>query len=1676
MLNSRFRWFTAIVLILGSYFNLAKSALAISPPPGTLIDNTATASFEGNTSGITRTATSNTVTLQVVEVAGITVQYTGNTEAPSNVTNAGVYQGIAGINTGDVVYFDFTLTNVGNDPTRFFIPNNAVITGGNLQGNIQIIAVDPDGTGATPEKSLAPVSVVTGDNTINLLGSPDGYIPVGGIVKVRIPVKVTETTVGNPISVVLGNTSPTNSQNVNYVNSGNDVYTVDFANGTVVPTATGYTGTTAEATGTPVGGEKEASATGTVNLAEIPVIQGFKSVKLTNDADSSGSVSSNDELTWTVVYKNTSNVAIPNFQMSDLLDTDTTRTGASAITVSVTINGVNQTAPTLNASYTGLSGNTNLLQTNYTLPANGVITVNIPVKVVNGTVNNTLISNQTTATGDNLLSSGILTDNIDNTTTLPQYVTIPSGSITQEQFGSIDPTITITGTPTLQGYKSVKLTTDTGTEGLTPGDSVTWTVIYKNTGTVDIPNFQITDTLPTGVQRNVSPITITTNGSGQSTPTANPSYNGTGNNNLLQNSVTLKAGATVIINIPVDIKTGTAGTTQNNQTTATGSNITTPISSDNVDSDTGLSEVPTGSIKQTQTATIDPTSITIPTTPSPIISGYKSVKWTSDVDNTTTITPGDTLAWTITYINTETVNATGFQINDTLPAGLTKSGTITISTNSTQGTTPNPNSSYTGTTGNTSLLETPITLKAGGIITITIPVTIDTGTTGTKQNQATASGTNITNTDTDNTDSNPVSPLPTGVIVPVGSIDQTEQVTIDPTTVTIVSPPSATVSGYKSVKQTTDTDNSNSVTPGDIVTWTIVYKNTGTVTTSNFQITDSLPSGVTKSGTPTVTVTGSGQTTPTVDTNYNGTTNTNLFSTSVPLVAGGVIAVKIPVMINMNQVGNKTNQATGNGTNTDNVDDLSSSLPADVLAQIETGSINQDEQGTVDATLITIPEVKGFKSVKLTTDTDGNNVVTQNDVITWTIVYKNTGNKDIPNFQITDSLPVGVNYTSGMTITPNVTQGGTITPNGSYNGTGNLLQSPITLKAGGVITINLPVTITTSNDTTLSNQATATGDILPSVGVNTDNVDSNTAGLPSEVTIPSDSIAQNEQGSIDPTTVLTGSFPIQGFKSVKLTNDIGNDGLTINDTVTWSIFYTNTGTVDLTNFQISDVLPSGVTLSGSLSNSNITVTGTGQIAPSANTNYNGTGNNNLFSTGVTLKAGGTIQVNIPVTIDTTTPLIKNNQSSGTGTGITTPILTDNVDSDSTGLPNSITIPANSIKQFQTNNIDPTSIKIDNSPQVVAYKSVKLTTDVNNNSVINPSDIVTWQITYVNTGTVDITNFDITDILPSGLTFLSSTITINTAQNSNPISTNSAYNGTGSLLTNLFTLKAGGMITITLQTQIDTGVTGTKQNQATGTNGSTVTIVTDNIDNTTSSIPSGVIVPTGSISQTQIASIDPTSINIIPTESPQFLLIKRITAIKPVDDPSYTQFNEFVDLTTGLQAGDDNDLNWPDSDGIANNATNDYLRGVLDGGVLKPGSLVEYTIYYVNKGNNSVTNVTLCDLVPSDMTFVNDSFGSGQGIGLWDSSSPVSPSKVTLLTNAGDSDGGTYYPPGTTPPSACKQYDATSGSFVPMTASTNVTGLVVVNLGTVPHVISSGNPNNPVDSYGFFRFRAKINEP
>jgi hypothetical protein len=221
------RSLVATLLMSGGLLQLAPLALAAGTNAGQGIDNTANATYEDPTApGTIIDATSNKVTVTVAEVSGITVTSGSITSATAATTVT--------LTPGEKVYYNYTLTNVGNNPTQFHIPGVVTIAGPGTP-TLNALASNPSPVQYSIDGGANWLDVPTG----GLDTSATSKIPVNGTVLVRVGVTVNSNT-GSSLDVRLGN-SPSDDISQPKATSGafDDVYTEG---------------------GTPVNGQSESSA------------------------------------------------------------------------------------------------------------------------------------------------------------------------------------------------------------------------------------------------------------------------------------------------------------------------------------------------------------------------------------------------------------------------------------------------------------------------------------------------------------------------------------------------------------------------------------------------------------------------------------------------------------------------------------------------------------------------------------------------------------------------------------------------------------------------------------------------------------------------------------------------------------------------------------------------------------------------------------------------------------------------------------------------------------------------------------------------------------------------------------------------------------------------------------------------------------------------------------------------------------------------------------------------------------------------------------------------------------------------------------------------------------------------------------------------------------------------
>lgn len=177
----------------------------------------------------------------------------------------------------------------------------------------------------------------------------------------------------------------------------------------------------------------------------------------------------------------------------------------------------------------------------------------------------------------------------------------------------------------------------------------------------------------------------------------------------------------------------------------------------------------------------------------------------------------------------------------------------------------------------------------------------------------------------------------------------------------------------------------------------------------------------------------------------------------------------------------------------------------------------------------------------------------------------------------------------------------------------------------------------------------------------------------------------------------------------------------------------------------------------------------------------------------------------------------------------------------------------------------------------------------------------------------------------------------------------------------------------------------------------------------------------------------------PSSRANLVLVKRITAITSIATGLTTPYNSYIHESGSTQ---DNDPGWP----------NNYLIGEVNPGQVRPGDEIEYTIYYLNSGENRIGQAKICDALNKNLDFVSnfDSSNLGKGILL----NPSGGASIYFTNISGD-DRGEY---STTSPTDCNLVSNTT-----LDQSTNTV------------VVSAANSNNPIlgGAYGLIKFKAKV---
>ncbi|KQC00063.1 gliding motility-associated C-terminal domain-containing protein, partial [Pedobacter sp. Hv1] len=1461
-------------------------------------NNTATASFPTGSPITDPEPSSNTSTIPTLVNNTANIRVSKNGPANVNVldpitytivvTNAGLGN-VAGAIITDNVPADVTVSSWSALGTGGATITGATSGNSNAVNTIGNIPADPNAKITITINGMvnsSAASIFTNTVTVTAGGNPQSSVTtaVNKSTDVQIDKNGTQTAiVGSTVSytIKVSNNGPIAANGITI----NDIVPAEIENvswkatayGTASltgPDGTGITGNTIQTTGNvPIG---------VANYIMITVNGNIKSSVTVPSISNTATITLPPGLTDFDLSNQGSTVVTTLTKESDVSITKTASNNAPVVGSQITFNIV--------ASNTGPSDATivkvnDVLTNGYTFVsatpsigtfdnATGVWTIGGLTKGANATLN--------------MVASVNASGSYTNTASITAAETDPNTSNSA----------TVTPVPSPLADVSITKTVD----NLTPnvGSNITFTLTAKNAGPSTATGVTANDILPSGYTFVSASAAIGTN------------YNST---NGVWTIGSLANGASSILTITATVKT-----TGNYTNTAT-------ISATETDPTLG-----------NNSASVTPVPISM--------ADVSVIKTVSDLAPSV----GSTIMFTIKAANAGPSNTTGVTVTDLLPSGYTF-----VSANAPAGTT------YNATTGLWSIGN--LANGANASLTITAKVSA----TGNYTNTATISA-----TETDPTLGN------------------------NSSSVTPMSVPEANVAVIKTVSNANPNVGSN-------VTFTITASNAGPSNATGVMVNDLLPSGYTF-----VSATAQAGTT------YNNTTGL----WSIGNLANGANAI-LTVTAKVNAVGLYANTAT--------------------ITANEDDPDHSDNSATATPTPISMADVSVVKTTSDTAPPVGN-------TITFTIKAANAGPSNATGVTITDLLPSGYTFVSANApagTTYNATTGLWSIGN-LVNGTNVSLTITAKVNAAGNYTNTATISATEIDPTPGNNSSSVSPIPVPEADVTVIKTVSNAnPNVGSNVTF---TIKATNTGLSNATGVKVNDLLPSGYDFVSATAQAGT---TYNSTTgLWSIgnlanganailtvtakvnaigLHTNTATIianeddpDPSN-NSSTVTPiptaaANVSISKTVNNmtpavgTNVTFTITAANAgPSMATGVNVT---DILSNGYTF-----ITANAPVgtTYNSTTGLwVIGNLANGANA-----ILTITAKVNNTGpYTNTATITSTTLDPDPSNN----SATVMPVPASAANVSVNKTVD---NATPTVGTNVTFTITAANAGPSTATGVNVTDILPTGYTYVSATAPLGTTYNSMTglWAIGTLANGSSTSLNITATVNASGNYTNTAT------ISATTPDLDLSNNSSSVTPITASmanvsvhktVNNASPVVGSNVVFSitaanAGPSMATGVTVTDilPTGYTFVSANAPAGTTYNNNTGLWTIGSLA-NGANAILTITakvnaTGLYANTATiNINEDDPDLSNNSSTvtpapastaNISVSKTVDNLTPTVGSNVVFSIRIANNGPSVATAVTVTDILPSGYTFISANAPAGTTYnstnGLWSIGNLTNGANVVL---------------------------------------------------------------------------------
>ncbi len=1255
-----------------------------------------------------------------------------------------------------------------------------------------------------------------------------------------------------------------------------------------------------------------------------------------------GPVTAGGQATYTVTVTNNGPSPASNVTVSDVLPAGMTYLSSN---VTPTVNGQNITWPTLASLANG---------------ANQVYTLTVSVGAgVSGNLTNTA-----TAT---------------SATTFDPVPGNNTGTLVSTVGATADLSVTKTGGATV-----------------TAGGQATYTVTVTNNGPSNASNVVVTDLMPAGMSFASSSLTPAVTGQTVTWPTLG----------------TLANGASQAYTLTVNVSSGVTGTLNNTASVASGTSD--PNGANN--SGTRISTV--------------------------VSSADLAITKTGGA----TVTAGGQATYTVTVTNNGPSNAVGVVVTDVLPAGMTfASSSVTP-----------------GVNGQTITWPTIATVANGSSQIYTLTVNVAPGTTGTLNNSvAVTSATNdpVASNNSATRSSTVGASADLAVTKTVGGTVEAGSQATYTITVTNNGPSNATnvvvtdvLPSGMSFASATPTQSS---VVGQLVTWPTI----GTLASGSSQIytltvnvsagasgtldntasaasPTSDPNGsnnsavqsstvaaeadlsITKTGAATVTA--GGQATYTVTVTNNGPSDatgivvTDVLPAGMSFASSNVTPGVNGQTITWPTLGSLSNGASQVYTLTVNV---ASSATGVLNNTASVASVTTDPNGANDgaaraSTVVTSADLAIIKT--------GAGTVTAGGQATYTITVSNNGPSDATNVVVTDLLPAGMTFSSSN-VTPSVT-GQTITwPTLATLADGASQVYALTVNVGGGATGTLINTAFVAGSTSDPDDTNDSASQASTVGATADVSVVKTVGGPLQAgsqgtyTITVTNNGPSNAGSVVVTDVLPSGIT---YFSSNVTPTVNGQTITwptlgslangANQVYTLTVSVSAGASGDLTNLvtATSSTTPDPNGLNNTATQTStvgasadlaITKTGAGTVTAGGQATYTLTVTNNGPSNASGVVVTDVLPAGMSFASSNVTPGVN-------GQTITWPTLGSLANGDSQVYTLTVNI-AGGASGTLLNSASVTSSTFDpnaSDNSATQNSTVGATADLSitktGGATVTAGGQAIYTITVNNNGPSDASSVVVTDVLPTGMTFASSSVT-------------PSVNGQTVTWPTVGTLANGGTLVYTLTVNVAGGATGTLNNTTSVTSATTDPNAVNN-----SAIQSSTVGSTADVSVTKTiggaveAGSQATYTVTVTNNGPSNAASVVVTDVLPTGmsyasaTPTPTTVvgqtitwptlaslangaSQVYTLTVNVSAGASGDLtnlvtasssSTPDPNGANNTATQTSTVGATadlsiaktGGAAVTAGGQATYTITVNNNGPSNASSVVVTDVLPAGMTFVS----------------------------------------------------------------------------------------------------------